>query len=80
MLNLDEVMADSQTRQRQMVVEMLHHTWGTYRQLGIAPKLSLTPGTIYSHAPELGEHTADILSGLGMDASTQQQLQVDGVI
>lgn len=78
--NLDEVMADSQTRQRQMVVEMLHHTWGAYRQLGIAPKLSLTPGTIHSHAPELGEHTAEILSGLGMDAKTRQRLQDDGVI
>lgn len=79
-LNLDEVMADSQTQQRQMVVEMLHQTWGTYRQLGIAPKLSLTPGTIRGHAPELGEHTAEILGSLGMDEKTQEQLQAGGVI
>jgi len=79
-LNLDEVMADEQTRQRQMVVDMLHQTWGTYRQLGIAPKLSLTPGTIRSHAPELGEHTVEILAGIGVEAAAQARLKGEGVI
>jgi crotonobetainyl-CoA:carnitine CoA-transferase CaiB-like acyl-CoA transferase len=65
-LNLDEVMADEQVKSRQMVVELIHESWGVYRQLGIAPKFSLTPGTIRSHAPELGEHTAEILSQAGI--------------
>lgn len=51
MLNLDEAMADEQTRQPQMVVEMVHEAWGAYRQLGIAPKLSLTPGAIRAATP-----------------------------
>jgi len=37
-LNLDEAMADEQVQARQMVVEMVHQSWGAYRQLGIAPK------------------------------------------
>jgi crotonobetainyl-CoA:carnitine CoA-transferase CaiB-like acyl-CoA transferase len=65
-LNLDEVMADEQVKSRRMVVELIHESWGVYRQLGIAPKFSLTPGTIRSHAPELGEHTAEILSQAGI--------------
>lgn len=79
-LNLDEAMDDEQTRQRHMVVEMVHEAWGAYRQLGIAPKLSQTPGTIRSHAPELGEHTGEILTAYGIDQETQQRLRVDGVI
>ncbi|MCL1980309.1 MAG: CoA transferase [Proteobacteria bacterium] len=79
-LNLDEVLADEQTRQRQMVVDMVHATWGAYRQLGIAPKLSRTPGTIRGHAPELGEHTAGILAAVGIDAAAQAQLRAAKVI
>jgi crotonobetainyl-CoA:carnitine CoA-transferase CaiB-like acyl-CoA transferase len=79
-LNLEEVMADEQTRQRQMVVDLLHASWGAYRQLGIAPKFSLTPGTLRSHAPELGEHTAEILTKIGMNETLQEQLKAGGVI
>jgi crotonobetainyl-CoA:carnitine CoA-transferase CaiB-like acyl-CoA transferase len=79
-LNLDEVMADEQTRQRRMVVDLIHEQWGAYRQLGIAPKLSLTPGTLRSHAPELGEHTADILTAIGVEREAQQQLKASGAI
>jgi crotonobetainyl-CoA:carnitine CoA-transferase CaiB-like acyl-CoA transferase len=63
-----------------MVVEMVHEAWGAYRQLGIAPKLSQTPGTIRSHAPELGEHTVEILTANGIDQATQQRLKAEGVI
>lgn len=79
-LNLDEVMQDKQTYQRQMVVDLMHERWGSYRQLGIAPKLSLTPGTIRDHAPELGQHTVDILMEIGVDELTQDRLKTGGVI
>ncbi len=49
----------------EMVVDMVHESWGAYRQLGIAAKFSMTPGAIRSHAPELGEHTHAILGGVG---------------
>jgi crotonobetainyl-CoA:carnitine CoA-transferase CaiB-like acyl-CoA transferase len=79
-LNMDEVMADEQTQQRQMVVDMLHETWGAYRQLGIAPKFSQTPGSIRSHAPELGEHTTEILTELGISQGMQEDLRTNGAI
>ena len=63
-----------------MVVDLLHERWGAYRQLGIAPKLSLTPGSLTRHAPELGEHTKEILNSLGIDGKNQEQLKADGVI
>jgi crotonobetainyl-CoA:carnitine CoA-transferase CaiB-like acyl-CoA transferase len=79
-LNLDEVMQDEQVQQRNMVVNLIHENWGAYRQLGIAPKLSLTPGTLRSHAPELGEHTDEILTEMGIALATLEEFRVGGVI
>jgi crotonobetainyl-CoA:carnitine CoA-transferase CaiB-like acyl-CoA transferase len=79
-LNLDEVMEEPHTRARQMVVDLIHESWGAYRQLGIAPKFSRTPGTIRSHAPDLGEHTGAILGGLGYAHDQIEELRRKGVI
>lgn len=79
-LNLDEAMNDSQTRARQMVVDLVHESWGAYRQLGIAPKFSRTPGTLRSHAPELGEHTEAILQELGYAPEQIGELRRQGVV
>lgn len=77
-LNLDEAMEEVQVRQRQMVVDLVHQRWGAYRQMGIAPKLSLTPGTLRDHAPELGEHTEEILAALGLNRQAREQLIREG--
>ncbi|MDL2286525.1 CoA transferase [Desulfococcaceae bacterium OttesenSCG-928-F15] len=79
-LNMGTAMNTELLKQRQMVVEMRHASWGAYRQLGIAPKMSLTPGKIRGHAPELGEHTASILNELGIDALAQEKLREEGVV
>jgi crotonobetainyl-CoA:carnitine CoA-transferase CaiB-like acyl-CoA transferase len=79
-LSLDEVMRDPETISRQMVVELVHESWGAYRQLGIAPKLSKTPGTLRSHAPELGEHTSGILQDLGYSTDEITQWRASGVV
>jgi crotonobetainyl-CoA:carnitine CoA-transferase CaiB-like acyl-CoA transferase len=79
-MNLAEVMEDPDMKTRQMVVEMMHESWGAYRQLGIAPKFSLTPGTIKTHAPELGEHTSSILGELGVSPDEIRELRMKGAI
>jgi crotonobetainyl-CoA:carnitine CoA-transferase CaiB-like acyl-CoA transferase len=79
-MNLAEVMDDPDMRARQMVVDMVHESWGAYRQLGIAPKFSLTPGVIKTHAPELGEHTLSILEGLGISPDEIEALTMKGVV
>jgi crotonobetainyl-CoA:carnitine CoA-transferase CaiB-like acyl-CoA transferase len=78
--NLAEVMDDPDMRARQMVVDMVHESWGAYRQMGIAPKFSLTPGVVRTHAPELGEHTQTILGELGMSLVEIEALQAKGAI
>ncbi len=79
-LNFDEVMEDPEMHARQMVVEMVHETWGAYRQMGIAPKFSATPGEIRTHAPALGEHTTEILGGLGYTDREMADLKKRGAV
>lgn len=79
-LNLPEVMNDAEMQARGMVVDLVHQSWGAYRQLGIAPKFSLTPGTLRSHAPELGEHTAAVLETLGYSPEQVNTLKSAGIV
>lgn len=79
-LNLEEASRDSQIRARQLVVDLMHQSWGAYRQLGVAAKFSRTPGTLRHPAPELGEHTATILRELGYGAEQVAELRRQGVV
>lgn len=47
---------------------------------GIVPKLSATPGKTRWIGPQLGEHTASVLSSIGIDEAKQKELRVQGVI
>jgi len=77
---LDEVFTDPQVLHRQMVIEVEHPDLGKVKQVGIAPKLSSTPGKVRSLSPLLGEHTDEILQGLGYDQSEIEKLRQEGVI
>ena len=79
-LNLEEAQRDPHIRARQMVVDLVHESWGTYSQLGIAPKFSGTPGTLRSHAPELGEHSEMILRELGYGPEQIGELRQRGAV
>ena len=76
----DEVFNDPQVLHRQMVIEVEHPTLGKIRQVGIAPKLSNTPGKVRSLAPLPGEHTDEILEELGYEREEIENLRQDGVV
>ncbi len=78
--SLDEVFADPQVQHRRMVMEMEHPTEGKVRQVGIAIKLSDTPGEVRSFPPVLGQHTDEILSGLGYSQQKIAELRREGVV
>jgi formyl-CoA transferase len=59
------VFADPQIIAREMVVETDHPALGHLRTLGSPIKLSGTPPEVRRRAPQLGEHTADILRQIG---------------
>jgi crotonobetainyl-CoA:carnitine CoA-transferase CaiB-like acyl-CoA transferase len=62
-----EVLADPQVRHRGMVLD--GDSTGTVAQPGIAVKLSNTPGSVRSRPPSRGEHTAQVLQGMGYGES-----------
>jgi formyl-CoA transferase/CoA:oxalate CoA-transferase len=63
-----------------MIVDLQHPTLGTVREVGIAIKLSETPGTIRSAAPSSGQHTDAVLKDLGYGSSDIDALRTKGVI
>jgi crotonobetainyl-CoA:carnitine CoA-transferase CaiB-like acyl-CoA transferase len=79
--NLDEVINDEELVARGLVVNMIHEHYGAYRQLGSVLRCANVRATIRSHAPELGEHTEEILmQELGMSGSEISSLKDQGVI
>jgi crotonobetainyl-CoA:carnitine CoA-transferase CaiB-like acyl-CoA transferase len=63
-----------------MVIEVEHPTLGKIKQVGIAPKLSSTPGKVRSLAPLPGEHTDEVLQGLGYKQEEIENLRRAGVV
>lgn len=78
--SMDEVFADPQVLHRQMVIEVEHPTEGKVKQVGMAIKLSDTPGKVRSLSPVLGEHTEEVLTGLGYNRERIAELRQEGVI
>jgi formyl-CoA transferase len=47
---------------------------------GVIPKLSGTPGRVEWVGPELGEHTREVLSGLGLTGAEIDALKAAGTV
>lgn len=62
---LEEALSDPQVVSRGMITEVEHPKIGRVPQLGIPIKFSEYQGRIQRAAPELGEHTEEILRELG---------------
>jgi len=78
--DVEEMVADPQVLHRRMVVDIQHPTLGNVRQVGIAIKLSETPGSIRSAAPTSGQHTDAVLKDLGLGVDEISALRGKGVI
>jgi crotonobetainyl-CoA:carnitine CoA-transferase CaiB-like acyl-CoA transferase len=78
--DVEEMVADPQVLHRRMVVDIQHPTLGNVRQVGIAIKLSETPGSIRSAAPTSGQHTDAVLKDLGLGTDEISALRGKGVI
>jgi crotonobetainyl-CoA:carnitine CoA-transferase CaiB-like acyl-CoA transferase len=79
-LDLSQVFADPQVFHNRMLLEHHHPQAGYRRLLGLPLKLSEAPMEVRLAAPALGEHTEEILTGLGFSATLIEQFRCDGVL
>jgi crotonobetainyl-CoA:carnitine CoA-transferase CaiB-like acyl-CoA transferase len=79
-LRLDEVVRDPQLAGRGLFTEVEHPKLGTVQQVAFPVQMSGTPARVTVPPPELGEHTDDVLRGLGYDPAAITALRRDGVV
>jgi formyl-CoA transferase len=78
--SIKDIVGDPQYRARGMLEK---HALGEGEEVwlpGVVPKLSASPGGTKWIGPGLGEHTAEVLERLGIDAQQQAVLKSRGII
>jgi crotonobetainyl-CoA:carnitine CoA-transferase CaiB-like acyl-CoA transferase len=78
--SIDEVFDDEQVKERGLSVEVAHPLSGTVPQVLSPMRFGNSPLRLERRPPLLGEHTEEILYGLGMKESAIEQLKVSGVV
>ena len=76
--NYAQVFADPQVIARAMVVDTEHPALGRLKTLGSPIKMSATPADVSRRAPQLGEHTDEVLREAGFSASEIAALRQSG--
>ena len=79
-LTYDEVVQNPQLIANDIIQTVEHPTQGSIRMLGVPVKLKKTPGRPQGPSPLLGEHTREILLGLGYNSSEVTRMESKGII
>ncbi len=75
-----EVGADPQARANGYITTIEHPNLGPMQVVGVPARLSETPGSIRMPAPELGQHTEEILLDLGYTWEQIEALKTAGAV
>ena len=78
--SVQEMLAHSQTIEREMVTEVQHSTLGPVKTLGFPVKLGASQAAIERGAPILGEHTLEVLLENGYTKTSVAELQRSAII
>jgi formyl-CoA transferase len=76
-----DMLEDPHFAARDAIVNTRHPRFGTLRMQNVAPRLSLTPGSVRTPAPEMGQHNDEVYGDLlGLDAAALAAHRANGVI
>jgi glutaryl-CoA transferase len=78
--DIAEAYSSEQAELMDLAPRMAHPTAGEIRTTAIPVTLSETPGALRLPPPLLGQHTAEVLGGLGYSAEAVAQLRARGVV
>jgi formyl-CoA transferase len=79
--SIEDIFNDHHFKERENIIEVNHPRLGKVKMPGIVPKFSETPGSIRQVAPDLGEHTDEVLKSLlELDETELQELKDNKVI
>jgi formyl-CoA transferase len=76
-----DMLEDPHFTAREAIVSTQHPHFGRLRMQNVAPRLSATPGSVRTPAPEIGQHNDEVYGGLlGLDEPARSALRARGVI
>ena len=78
--DIAQICNDPHFIEREIIVDLPDEDLGTVKHHNVVPRLSGTPGGFRIRAPELGEHTAEILGELGIDGVSVDELRRQGIV
>jgi crotonobetainyl-CoA:carnitine CoA-transferase CaiB-like acyl-CoA transferase len=78
--DMANIETDPHFHARQIVVELPDTSMGTVPVHNISPRLMDTPGLFRRAAPELGEHTCEILHEIGYSEAEVEELIAAGLV
>jgi formyl-CoA transferase len=75
-----DMLENEQYQARDAIVEVEHPVFGKVKMQNAFPKMSETPGAVRWPGPGLGEHTAEVLSEVGLSTQQVEDLRAKGVV
>jgi crotonobetainyl-CoA:carnitine CoA-transferase CaiB-like acyl-CoA transferase len=78
--DIDQLIDDPHVIEREVLVDVPDAELGQVMMHNVVPRLSATPGALRTASPSLGEHTREVLGGLGLDAGELAALAKAGVL
>lgn len=78
--DIAQFIEDPHVRAREILVDLPDAQMGSIPMHAVVPRLSGSPGAIRHPAPELGEHTAEVLARVGVGSDECVDLQQRGII
>lgn len=74
-----DMLADPQYQARESIISVDHPVLGPVSMQNVFPKLSRTAGTVRWPGPELGQHTEEVLAGIGVTGTELSRLREKGL-